>query len=180
MFSLAQRARPKSPTAQFYCSNFRYNGHQSALFNTEAELSQIIIHFLLLFSLLLSSWVWLVLHFFCSLFLANPSFFLRTIFQFLCYKCCVSLLISAIILISSYLCCWLFSSKILPRLFHWAPSKVLTAQFSINRMYIGNNAVSIFEIACHRRFTPKSDSVERYFHKNKECQRMKSDNPIPV
>ena len=31
------------PTAQFYCSNSRYNGHQSASFDILAELFQIII-----------------------------------------------------------------------------------------------------------------------------------------
>ena len=42
------------PTAQFYCSNSRYNGHQSASFDILAELFQIIIYFFLLLSSSLS------------------------------------------------------------------------------------------------------------------------------
>ena len=42
------------PTAQFYCSNSRYNGHQSASFDILAELFQIIIYLFLFFSSSLS------------------------------------------------------------------------------------------------------------------------------
>ena len=45
------------PTAQFYCSNSPYNGHQSASFDILAELSQIIIHFFLFLSSSLSLWL---------------------------------------------------------------------------------------------------------------------------
>ena len=45
------------PTVQFYCSNSRYNGHQSASFDILAELSQNIIYFFLFFSSCLPLWL---------------------------------------------------------------------------------------------------------------------------
>ena len=45
------------PTAQFYCFNSHYDGHQSASFDILVELSQIVIYFFLSFSSSLSLWL---------------------------------------------------------------------------------------------------------------------------